>query len=68
MKLKYAQLMNLTRNPVHFSGHTHNFGEYTYEGITDYTVAGMGRVPGAAYVVTCKEGVGVIKVEEKRFE
>lgn len=68
MKLKYTQLMNLTRNPVHFSGHTHNFGEYTYEGITDYTVAGMGRVPGAAYVVTCKEGVGVIKVEEKRFE
>lgn len=68
MKLKYAQLMNLTRNPVHFSGHTHNFGAYTYEGITDYTVAGTGHVAGAAYVVTCKEGVGVIKVEQAHFD
>lgn len=68
MKLKYTQLMNLTRNPVHFSGHTHNFGQNTYEGITDYTAAGMGRVPGAAYVVTCQEGVGVIKVEQASFK
>ena len=67
MKLKYTQLINLTRNPVHFSGHTHNFAENTYEGITDYTAAGMGRVPGAAYVVTCQEGVGVIKVEQACF-
>lgn len=67
MKLKYSQLINLTRNPVHFSGHTHNFAQNTYEGITDYTAAGMGRVPGAAYVVTCKEGVGVIKVEQACF-
>lgn len=67
MKLKYAQLMNLTRNPVHFSGHTHNYAENTYEGITDYTVASPGRVPGAAYVVICKEGVGVVKVEQANF-
>lgn len=67
MKLKYTQLMNLTRNPVHFSGHTHNYSSATYEGITDYTVASTGRVPGAAYVVTCQEGVGVIKVEQARF-
>lgn len=68
MKLKYAQLMNLTRNPVHFSGHTHNYAVNTYEGITDYTCASTGRIPGAAYVVTCQEGVGVIKVEQKQFQ
>lgn len=67
MKLKYTQLINLTRNPVHFSGHTHNYAVNTYEGITDYTVASTGRIPGAAYVVTCQEGVGVVKVEEARF-
>lgn len=68
MKLKYTQLINLTRNPVHFSGHTHNYAVNTYEGITDYTVASTGRTPGAAYVVTCKEGVGVIQVEQARFD
>ncbi len=67
MKLKYAQLMNLTRNPVHFSGHTHTYSVNTYEGITDYTVASPGRFPGAAYVVTCQEGVGVISVEQASF-
>lgn len=68
MKLKYTQLINLTKNPVHFSGHTHTWGENTYEGITDYTVAGTGHVPGAAYVVTCQEGVGVVKVEQASFK
>lgn len=68
MKLKYTQLMNLTLNPVHFSGHTHNYSVATYEGIKDYTVAGTGHIPGAAYVVTCQEGVGVIKVEQASFQ
>lgn len=68
MKLKYTQLINLTRNPVHFSGHTHSYAVNTYEGITDYTVASPGHIPGAAYVVTCQEGVGVIKVEQASFK
>lgn len=66
-KQKYCQLMNMTKNPVHFSGHTHNYGNNTYEGITDYTVAGTGRTAGAAYVVLCKEGEGVIEVKQVTF-
>jgi len=66
-KLKYCQLMNMTRNPVHFSGHTHSYGTNTYEGIKDYTVAGPGRTAGAAYIVLCKEGWGVVEVKQVQF-
>lgn len=66
-KLKYAQLINMTTNPVHFSGHTHTYDQQSYEGITDYTVAGPGYMAGSVYVVTLEEGVGVIKVERKSF-
>lgn len=62
-KLKYAQLINMTTNPVHFSGHTHYYDTQTYEGITDYTVASPGYINGAVYVVTIEEGVGVVNVE-----
>lgn len=64
-KLKYAQLINMTTNPVHFSGHTHTYDQQTYEGITDYTVAGPGYMAGSVYIVTLQEGVGVVKVERK---
>lgn len=66
-KAKYAQLMNQTKNPVHFSGHTHNFSDLVYEGIHDYTVASPGRVRGAAYIVLCREGWGVVEVKQVQF-
>ena len=58
-----ATLINKTKNPVHFSGHVHKYDEQTYQGIKDYSVA----QPGNAFVVLCKEGVGVIEVQRVTF-
>lgn len=66
-KQKYAQLMNMCKNPVHFSGHTHSFGQNTYEDITDYTVARPGDTEGNAYIVLCKENWGVVEVKQVQF-
>ena len=66
-KQKYANLIKQTLNPVHFSGHTHSWATNTYSGIKDYTVASPGRDAGAAYVVLCQEGVGVIEVQQTHF-
>lgn len=66
-KQKYASLMKQTVNPVHFSGHTHSWATNTYDGIKDYTVAAPGRDAGAAYAVLCQEGVGVVEVQQVRF-
>ncbi len=67
-KVKLASIINRTKNPVHFSGHVHSYGTYTYAGITDYTVAAPGKVAGAAYIVLCKEGVGVVEVQQVSFK
>jgi len=66
-KQKYASLMKQTLNPVHFSGHTHTWAVNTYDGIKDYTVAAPGSEAGAAYAVLCQEGVGVLEVQQVRF-
>ena len=58
-----ATIINKTKNPVHFSGHVHKYDEQTYKGIKDYSVA----QPGNAYVVLCKEGVGVVEVQRVNF-
>lgn len=58
-----ATIINKTKNPVHFSGHVHKYDEQTYKGIKDYSVA----QPGNAYVVLCKEGVGVVEVQRVTF-
>ena len=58
-----ATIINKTKNPVHFSGHVHKYDTQTYQGIKDYSVA----QPGNAYVVLCKEGVGVVEVKAVTF-
>lgn len=62
-----ASIIRKTKNPVHFSGHTHNYAVNTYGGIKDYTVAAPGRTAGAAYIVLCKAGVGVVEVKQVTF-
>lgn len=68
-KNKLAEIINKTKSNtqtgshVHFSGHVHSSKTETYNGITDYTIG----QPGKAYVVLCKEGVGVIDVQEVTF-
>ena len=68
-KNKLAEIINKTKSNtqtgshVHFSGHVHSSSTQTYSGITDYTIG----QPGKAYVVLCKEGVGVIDVQEETF-
>ena len=68
-KNKLAEIINKTKSNtqtgshVHFSGHVHSSKTETYNGITDYTIG----QPGKAYIVLCKEGVGVIEVQEVTF-
>lgn len=68
-KNKLAEIINKTKSNtetgshVHFSGHVHSSKTETYNGITDYTIG----QPGKAYVVLCKEGVGVLEVKEVTF-
>ena len=68
-KNKLAEIINKTKSNtqtgshVHFSGHVHSSKTETYNGITDYTIG----QPGKAYVVLCKEGVGVIEIQEVTF-
>ena len=68
-KDKLASIINLTKNPIHFSGHTHRWAYNEYDGVRDYTVASTGysETPGAAYVVLCQEGVGAIQVLKTQF-
>ncbi len=68
-KDKLASIINLTKNPIHFSGHTHRWAYNEYNGVRDYTVSSTGysETPGAAYVVLCQEGVGAIQVLKTQF-
>ena len=68
-KDKLASIINLTKNPIHFSGHTHRWAYNEYNGVRDYTVSSTGysETPGAAYVVLCQEGVGTIQVLKTQF-
>lgn len=69
-KQRLANIIKLTQNPVHFSGHTHRWAYNDFEGVRDYTVSSTGysETPGAAYAVLCKEGVGVVQVMRTQFD
>ena len=64
-KDKLVEIMSRTKNPVHFSGHVHNTATNTYSTITDHTIDNA--ISKAAYVVLCKEGVGVVEVKTVTF-
>lgn len=69
-KDKLAEIINQTYNPVHFSGHTHQFALNTYNGIKDYTTGATGYSgnPGAAYIVLMKGNKGVVEVKAVQFD
>ena len=64
-KDKLVEIISKTKNPVHFSGHVHSTATNTYSTLTDYTIDNT--ISMAAYVVLCKEGVGVVEVETVTF-
>lgn len=64
-KDKLVEIISKTKNPVHFSGHVHSTATNTYSTLTDYTIDNT--ISNAAYVVLCKEGVGVVEVKEVIF-
>lgn len=68
-KDKLTEIIGKTRNPVHFSGHTHQFSVNTYNGIKDYTTAASGYAAskGAAYIVLMKGNKGVVEVKQVLF-
>lgn len=64
-KDKLVEIINKTKNPVHFSGHVHSTATNTYSTLTDYTIDNT--ISNAAYIVLCKEGVGVVEVKTVTF-
>lgn len=68
-----VDIIAMTKNPVHFSGHTHFYAEHNYVNeksgaqVKDYTVAAYGEDRGDAYIVLCKEGVGCVEVKKVNF-
>ena len=64
-KDKLVEIISKTKNPVHFSGHVHSTATNTYSTLTDYTIDNT--ISMAAYVVLCKEGVGVVEVKAVTF-
>ena len=64
-KDKLVEIINKTKNPVHFSGHVHSTASNNYSTLTDYTIDNT--ISNAAYVVLCKEGVGVVEVQAVTF-
>ena len=64
-KNKLVEIISKTKNPVHFSGHVHNTATNKYSTLTDYTIDNT--IANAAYVVLCKEGVGVVEVKAVTF-
>ena len=68
-KDKLAEIIKLTKSNtetgehLHFSGHVHSNATNTYNGVTDKTIG----QPGKTYVLLCKEGVGVVEIQEVSF-
>lgn len=61
-----SEIIKRTKNAVHFSGHVHSYGDHTYNGLRDYTVAATGRNDGGlagAYIVLMKGNKGVVEVQ-----
>lgn len=68
---KYMDLITQTKNPYHFSGHNHteNIVTHTYNGVgfKDY-IAPYFATRGAAWLVLCHEGEGVVEVQSVPFD
>lgn len=65
-KNRLAAIIGKTRHAVHFSGHVHSYGDNTYDGVRDLTVAAPAITNGGMFLVLMKEGEGVMEV--KRIE
>lgn len=63
-KDRLAAIIARTRNAVHFSGHVHSYGEETYGGIVDHTVAAPAITSGGMFLVLMKEGEGVVEIKK----
>ncbi|HBN46353.1 MAG TPA: hypothetical protein DD401_01540 [Prevotella sp.] len=63
-KDKLAELIKKTKNGVHFSGHVHSYGDYTYGGVRDYTVAAPGITSGGMFLVLMSKTDGVVEVKK----
>lgn len=73
-KQKLASIINKTKNPVHFSGHTHDYSVNTFSAggkkFTDYTVCATGRDNnglGGTYIVLMNSERGVVEVKQAHF-
>lgn len=72
-KKTLADIIVKTKNPVHFSGHSHrnDIIDYTASdnktSFTDYTIKPFTEGSDNAYIVLCKEGVGVVEVQRVTF-
>ena len=60
---KLTDIIKKTKNPVHFSGHYHNYAENEYNGVKDYTVNATFNENGAAYIVLMSKTKGVVEVK-----
>ena len=63
-KDKLAELIKRTKNAVHFSGHVHSYGEYTYQGVRDYSVAAPAISKGGMFLVLVSKTEGVVEVKK----
>lgn len=63
-KDKLAELIQKTKNAVHFSGHVHSYGNYIYGGVRDYTVAAPAITGGGMFLVLMSKTDGVVEVKK----
>ena len=72
-KKALADIIVRTNNPVHFSGHAHINAENIYiandntSSFTDHTIQPFFEGWDNAFIVLCKEGVGVVEVQRVTF-
>lgn len=72
-KKTLADIIVKTTNPVHFSGHSHRNDIINYTAsdnktsFTDYTIKPFTEGSDNAYIILCKEGVGVVEVQRVTF-
>ena len=72
-KKTLADIIVKTNNPVHFSGHAHINAEHNYtandntSSFTDHTIQPFYQDWSNAFIVLCKEGVGVVEVKTVTF-
>ena len=72
-KKALADIIVKTNNPVHFSGHAHINAQHNYtandgkSSFTDHTIKPFYDGGENAFIVLCKEGVGVVEVKAVTF-